>query len=296
MASKQFQGVYTAIVTPFRKDQSVDWTALESLVGLQIAGGVAGIVPCGTTGESPTLSEEEQGKVIAQVVKWVNKRCQVIAGTGSNSTAKTIHLSRHAEEVGADGLLIVNPYYNKPTQEGLYRHFVAVAESVKIPLVVYNIRGRTAVNVETPTLERIIKARSNVVAVKEASGDLNQMKQVLDVAPSYFSVLSGDDNLTYELLKLGGSGVVSVASNVIPKEMVELVQHCLAGEFDRAKTLHERYSKFFEGLFLETNPIPVKAALAMKGLCEEVYRLPICEMSADKRAVWKKMLEEYSLL
>ena len=293
---KTFQGVYTAIVTPFKKDQAIDWEALEKLVTLQIEGGVAGIVPCGTTGESPTLSEDEQLKVISQVIKWVGKRCQVVAGTGSNCTSKCISLSRHAVEAGADGLLIVNPYYNKPTQEGLYRHFTAVADATRIPIVLYNIRGRTGVNVETATLSRIVKTSPNVVAVKEASGDLNQMKQVLDASSSDFSVLSGDDNLTFELLKMGGAGVVSVASNLIPREMVDLTRYALANDYDRAQSIHDRFSQFFEGLFFETNPIPVKAALAMKGLCQEVYRLPLCEMSADKRTAWKKMLEDYALL
>ncbi len=291
-----FKGVYTAIITPFTEDGDVDLDSLKNLVEYQVEHGVSGIVPCGTTGESPTLSHEEHDKVIEKVVKWVGGRCQVIAGTGSNSTQEAIRLTKHAEHVGADAALVVNPYYNKPTQEGLYRHFKAVADSVKIPIVVYNIKGRTAVNVETSTLMRLIEDCKNIVAVKEASGDLEQMKDVIDNAPAEFDVLSGDDGITVDLIKAGGKGVVSVASNLIPEKMVQMVEEALSGSIEKAEELNESLKEFFEGEFMETNPIPIKAAMAMKGLCEEVYRLPMCEMRPEKREKWQQTLQAMGLI
>lgn len=291
-----FSGVYTAIITPFKKDESVDWDSLKKLVEFQIKNKVSGIVPCGTTGESPTLTHPEHDKVIEKVVEWAGGRCRVIAGTGSNSTAEAIRLTKHAEEAGADACLVVNPYYNKPTQEGLYRHFKAVADSVKVPIIVYNIKGRTAVNVETPTLMRLIKDCKNILAVKEASGDLNQMKDVLAHAPKTFSVLSGDDNMTLDLIKSGGHGVISVASNVIPDRMVAMVAAALKKDYAKAEKLNAEMAEFFKGCFIETNPIPIKAALAMMGMCEEVYRLPMCEMGAANREKWKGILETMGLI
>jgi 4-hydroxy-tetrahydrodipicolinate synthase len=294
--TKLFKGVYTAIVTPFNQDDSIDWDALKNLVEFQIENGVAGIVPCGTTGESPTLSHEEHDQVIEKIIEWVNKRCQVIAGTGSNATAEAIRLSQHAQEAGADGLLIVNPYYNKPTQEGLYRHFKTVANAVKIPVVVYNIKGRTAVNVETPTLMRLIKDCPNINAVKEASGDLDQMKDVIAQSPDDFSVLSGDDNITLDLIKAGGDGVVSVASNMIPDKMVAMVNAALDGNFEEAEKINNSLAEFFKGEFIETNPIPIKAALAMQGKIQEAYRLPMCEMAAENKKTWREILEKGGFL
>ena len=292
MVEKKFRGVYTAIVTPFKDDGSIDWDALKELVEFQIKSGVAGIVPCGTTGESPTLNNEEHEEVIKKVIEWSNKRCQVIAGTGSNSTAEAIALTQHAEKLGADACLIVNPYYNKPTQEGLFRHFKAAADSVKIPIIVYNIKGRTGVNVDTPTLMDIIIDCPNVLAVKEASGDLEQMKQVIKESPEHFCVLSGDDGITLDLIKAGGDGIVSVASNMLPKEMVEMVDLALSGGISEAEKVDAQLQPFLEGEFIETNPIPIKAALAMKGLIKENYRLPMCEMSEDNRKAWEKILKE----
>ncbi len=291
-----FRGVYTAIITPFNQDGSVDWDSLKNLVEFQIENNVAGIVPMGTTGESPTLSHEEHDKVIEKVIEWVDKRCTVIAGTGSNATSEAIRLTKHAEEAGADACLVVNPYYNKPTQEGLFRHFKAVADSVKIPIVVYNIKGRTGVNVETTTLVRLINACSNINAVKEASGNLEQMKDVISKAPEGFSVLSGDDGITLDLIKAGGNGVVSVASNMIPDKMVAMVDAALDGNMEEAESLNDEMAAFFEGEFIETNPIPIKAALAMRGMCKEVYRLPMCEMSKENKAKWKKILQDMKLL
>ena len=291
-----FKGVYTAIITPFKQDSSVDWDSLKKLVGFQIENKVAGIVPMGTTGESPTLSHDEHDKVIEKVIEWANKRCTVIAGTGSNSTAEAIRLTKHAAEAGADACLVVNPYYNKPTQEGLYRHFKAVADSVSLPIVVYNIKGRTGVNVETPTLMRLAKDCSNVLAVKEASGNLEQMKDVIANKADNFSVLSGDDGITLDLIKAGGHGVVSVAANLIPDKMVAMVDAALNGNTEEAEKLNSEMADFFEGEFIETNPIPIKLALAWKGMCEEVYRLPMCEMSSENKEKWKKILEDMKLL
>jgi len=290
------KGVFTAIITPFKEDGSLDEECLKKLIDFNIENGVSGIVPCGTTGESPTLNHDEHDRVIELTVQHINKRVPVIAGTGSNSTAEAIRLSKHAEEAGADGLLIVNPYYNKPTQEGLYRHFKAVADAVKIPVVVYNIKGRTGVNVETATLMRIVKDCSNVVAVKEASGDINQMKDVIAQRPKGFSVLSGDDNITLELIKAGGNGVVSVASNLVPDRMVAMVKAALDGNFEEAEKLNNELTPLFDVEFIETNPIPIKAALAMKGMIKEVYRLPMCELRPENKEKLKQVLTEMKII
>ena len=290
------KGVFTAIITPFKEDGSVDEECLKKLIDFNIDNGVSGIVPCGTTGESPTLSHEEHDRVIELTVQHVNKRVQVIAGTGSNSTAEAVRLTKHAEEVGVDGCLVVNPYYNKPTQEGLYRHFKAVADAVKIPIVVYNIKGRTAVNVETATLMRLARDCPNIVAVKEASGDINQMKEVISQRPEGFSVLSGDDNITLELIQAGGNGVVSVASNIVPDKMVAMVKSALEGNIEEASKINDELAPLFEVEFIETNPIPMKCALAMKGMCEEVYRLPMCELSPENKKKLKQVLTRMKII
>ena len=291
-----FKGVYTAIVTPFKEDESLDKKSFKKLIDFQIENGITGIVPCGTTGESPTLSHKEHDKVIELAVKHVNKRVAVIAGTGSNSTAEAIRLTKHAEEAGADACLLVNPYYNKPTQEGLYRHFKAIADSVKFPCIVYNIKGRTAVNVETSTLMRIVKDCKNVAAVKEASGDLNQMKEVIAQRPEGFSVLSGDDNMALDLIKAGGNGVISVASNAVPDRMVAMVKAALDGNFDEAEKLNKDLAPLFEAEFVETNPIPIKYMLALKGMCKEVYRLPLCELRPQSKEKVKKVLQDLKII
>ncbi len=293
---KNIQGVHTAIVTPFKKDESVDYTRLRELIEFQIKNGVRGIVPCGTTGESPTLSDEEHKKVIEETVKAVNKRVIVIAGAGSNSTREAIDLSKEAEALGADMILSVNPYYNKPTQEGLYRHFKAICSSVKIPVILYNIKGRTGVNVETPTLLRLIKDCRNLVGVKEASGDLNQIKDVIKQTPEDFFVFSGDDGITLELVKMGGDGLISVAANIIPKEVSTMVDYALKKDFKKAEELDKKLQPFFKAEFIETNPIPIKAALSMQGKIEEVYRLPLCEMSSKNRDELKKAMKELKLI
>ena len=288
--TKQFQGVYVAIITPFLDSGEIDWPIFEKLVERQVNAGVAGIVPCGTTGESPTLSGEEQNELIKRTVSLVNKRCQVIAGTGSNCTRTSIAKTKFAEELGVDACMVVNPYYNKPTQEGLYLHFSEVAKSVSVPIVVYNIMGRTGVNIETETLTRLINDCDNIAAVKEASGNLNQMSDVIAASPDNFSVLSGDDDLTLELIKRGGDGIISVAANLIPEQMVSMVSKALAGDMEAALKEEQTLKSLFEAQFVETNPIPIKAALAMKGLCKEVYRLPMCKISDENRTLLEKAL------
>jgi len=292
---KILSGVFTAIVTPFKEDESVDYEVLGKLIDFNLENGINGIVPCGTTGESPTLTEEEHTKVVKFTVDRVNKRGLVIAGTGSNSTTTAIALTKEAEKDGVDAALVVNPYYNKPTQEGLYRHFKAVADSVKIPIVVYNIKGRTGVNVETETLMRLAKDCENIVAVKEASGDMEQMKDVIAKRSKGFSVLSGDDGIALELIKNGGNGVVSVASNIIPKEMSEMISLALAGKIDDAEKKNSELAELFEKEFIETNPIPIKAMLAMKGMIKEVYRLPMCEMSVENRLIIADLAKKMKL-
>jgi len=293
---EKLRGVFTAIVTPFAEDGSVDYETLGKLIDFNIENGINGIVPCGTTGESPTLSEEEHTKVVKFTVDHVNKRVLVIAGTGSNCTKTAIELTKEAEKDGVDAALVVNPYYNKPSQEGLYRHFKAVADSVKIPIVIYNIKGRTGVNVNTDTLVRLANDCKNIVAVKEASGDMEQMKEVIAKRPDGFSVLSGDDGLAFELIKNGGDGLVSVASNVVPKEVSEMVASALAGDFEKAEKKNSFLAELFSKEFIETNPIPIKAMLAMQGKVKEIYRLPICELSLENRVIIKDLMQRMSLL
>ncbi len=291
-----FQGAITAIVTPFRKDESLDLAALRNLVEFQIKNKIDGIVPCGTTGESPTLEHDEHKIVVQTVIDTANGRTKVIAGAGSNSTKHAVELTEMAADLGADATLHVSPYYNKPTQEGLFRHFSAVAKAADIPVILYNIKGRTAVNIETSTLARLAREHSNIIAVKEASGDINQMQDVLKTLPKSFDVLSGDDNMTYPLMKMGGRGVISVAGNIIPGEIKKLTDYCLAKDFSKAEELHNRLMPLFKGIFIETNPIPVKAALAMKGMISESYRLPICGMQKENREKLKGILEELEVI
>ncbi len=296
-----FQGVYTALVTPFNTDGQIDWPALEALVQRQLEAGVAGLVPMGTTGESPTLSNEEHDLIIEKVTQLCKGQCQVIAGTGSNATAAAIRTTRAAAEAGVDGCLIVNPYYNKPTQQGLYLHFRAIADAVDIPIMLYNIQGRSGVNLETETLLRLISDCPNIVAVKEASGNLEQIQAVITQTPAHFQVLSGDDNLTLDLIKSGGQGVVSVASNLVPGQIVALVNAALAAqkeqiEWQRAEQLHHQLTPLFEVQMIETNPIPIKAAMAMQGQMKEIYRLPLCPLSEAHRQQLHDVLTEMGLL
>jgi len=290
-----YQGVLTALVTPFTAKGAVDESALKRLVEEQIAAGVQGLVPMGTTGESPTLSHEEHLAVVAKVVEWTKGRVPVIAGTGSNSTDEALHLTRRARELGASASLQVVPYYNKPSQEGMYQHFWTIAEAVDLPMIVYNIAGRTGRNMETDTLMRLA-AHPRIVGVKEASGDLGQMMDVLARRPQGFTVLSGDDNLLFPLLALGGDGVISVASHLIPSELVQLVAEFRAGQWSEARALHYRWMLLFKVLFLETNPIPVKTALALQGKIENAFRLPLCALDEAKTNALRSVLKTHGLL
>jgi 4-hydroxy-tetrahydrodipicolinate synthase len=289
------QGVFTAIVTPFNEDKSINEEELKRLVDFNIENGVSGIVPMGTTGESPTLNHEEHVHVIELVCKQVNKRVPVIAGTGSNSTKEALFMTSKAKELGADASLQVAPYYNKPTQEGFFRHFTTIADEVGLPIIVYNIPGRTGKNIETDTMARLAQ-HPNIIGVKEASGSLPQMMEVIDRTPDDFVVLSGDDNLTLPLMAAGGKGVVSVASNIIPDRMSKMVSAGLNGDFEKMRKTHYELLPFFKVEFIETNPIPIKTALAMKGVIKEVFRLPMCEMNPENKKKLKKVLEELRII
>ena len=293
--SAKFQGSFVALVTPFRNG-NVDEPKLRELIEFHVTHGTDGIIPCGTTGESPTLSHDEHKRLIEVVIEAARGRLKVVAGTGSNSTAEAIDLTRHAERAGAAGALVVNPYYNKPTQDGLYRHFRAVAETVAIPILVYNIQSRTAVNVETATLERLVRDVKNVAGVKEASGSLDQMSQVIAACGPDFSVLSGDDNITLPLLAIGGHGVVSVIANILPRETAEMVHAALDGDWKRARDLHYRLFPLARAAFLETNPIPIKEAMGMAGMIEPEFRLPMCRMSDANRERLRAVLTQYALV
>ena len=277
-----FKGVFTALITPFTEYNTVDYASLEKLVDAQIEAGIDGLVPCGTTGESPTLSHEEHDRVIAQTIKFAAGRVPVIAGTGSNATNEAIRLSQHAQDSGVDAVLLVNPYYNKPTQKGLYLHFKAIADSVSVPCILYNIKGRTGVNLETETLLRLESECPNIVAVKEASGSLDQMSSVISKTDDAFSVLSGDDNLSLELIRRGGDGVISVASNLFPKEMARMIHAALDGNFEEAEKYNSWFEEFFKVCFVETNPIPIKTAMAKEGYCKEIFRLPLCTLESEE--------------
>ena len=289
-----FQGSLVALVTPFR-DGQVDEPKLRELVEFHVANGTDAIIPCGTTGESPTLSHDEHKRVVEVVIEAARGRVPVVAGTGSNSTTEAIDLTAHAKKAGAAGALVVNPYYNKPTQEGLYRHFKAIAEGVDIPILVYNIQSRTAVNVETDTLARLAKI-PNIVGVKEASGSLDQMTQVILACGPDFSVLSGDDNLTLPLMAVGGRGVVSVVANIVPRDTAEMAHAALEGDWKRARDLFHRLFPLCRAMFIETNPIPVKEAMAMLGMIAPEFRLPLCRMADPNRERLKTVLQQFGLL
>jgi len=290
-----FTGVFTALVTPFNEKKEIDRECLKKIVRFQLDKGISGLVPVGTTGESPTVSHEENMDVIEMVVKAVNGKVPVIAGTGSNSTDEAIRMTKIAKHIGADASLQVSPYYNKPTQEGLYQHFMAIADAVDLPMVVYNIPGRTGVNIKTDTLMRLAK-HDNIVAVKEASGDLNQMMDVIRRKPSDFNVLSGDDNLALPLTLMGGNGVISVASNIIPKWMEEMIQAARKGDVEKAKTIHYELLPLFKAMFLETNPIPVKWAMSEMGLVKDIFRLPLCSPAEETKVKIREVLKNQGLI
>ena len=295
MTRPTFQGSIVALITPFRNGK-IDEAKLRELVNLHAAQGTDAIVPCGTTGESPTLSHDEHKRVVEIVIEEARGRLPIIAGTGSNSTAEAIDLTAHAKKSGATAALVVNPYYNKPTQEGLYRHFRAVAETVDIPIILYNIAGRTAVNVETDTLARLVRDCPSIVGVKEASGSLDQMTQVILACGPDFSVLSGDDNITLPLMSVGGRGVISVIANFVPRETSEMTHAALAGDWKLARELHLKLFPLSRAMFMETNPIPVKETMALMGMIEPEYRLPMCRMSDANRQRLVTVLEPFGLI
>ncbi len=290
-----FTGTYTAIVTPF-KDGQIDEAALARLIKLQIKGGVDGIVPVGTTGESATLDYEEHIRVIALSVKLAAGKTKVIAGTGGNSTKEAIFLTQEAEKAGADASLQVAPYYNKPTQEGVFQHFRAVARSTKLPLILYSIPGRCGIEIGVDTVKRLAAECESIIAIKEAGGNPDRVSQLRAALGPKFTILSGDDSLTLPFMAVGAQGVVSVASNVIPRQVVQMVKTFAFGKSAAALKLHQRFYPVFKDLFIETNPVPVKAALAMMGVMEEEYRLPLVPMAAANREKLAKTLESCGVL
>jgi 4-hydroxy-tetrahydrodipicolinate synthase len=289
-----FQGSIVAIVTPFKKGK-VDEKALGDLIEWHIAQGTNGIVPCGTTGESATLDYEEHYRVIEITVKTVNRRIPVIAGTGANATDETIMITKQARKSGANAALLVSPYYNKPTQEGLYRHYKAVAEAVDMPIALYNVPGRTAVNILPSTVARLAEI-DNIVAIKEATGDMKQVSEVIRLCGNRITVVSGDDFTTLPLLALGGKGVISVSANVAPNDVSMMCSLWMKGQHDKARAIHYKLEPLNAAMFIETNPIPVKTALAMMGKIHEEFRLPLCEMSPANKDKLKKVLVDWKLI
>ncbi|NPA62046.1 MAG: 4-hydroxy-tetrahydrodipicolinate synthase [Methanococci archaeon] len=287
-----FKGVYPAIITPF-KNGDVDFEGLEDHLNFLIENGVSGVVAVGTTGESPTLSHEEHKKVIEKVVDIANGKIQVIAGAGSNCTREAVELSIFAEDVGADAILSITPYYNKPTQEGLKKHFEKIAQSVNIPIVLYNVPSRTALNLEPRTVKILSEEYSNISAVKEANPNLSQVSELIQ---NGITVLSGNDELTLPIISLGGQGVVSVVANIVPKEFVEMVDSALKGDFEKAREIHYKLFPLMKAMFIETNPIPVKTALNMMGRPAGELRLPLCEMSSEHKQVLEKILKDLGLI
>ncbi len=286
-----FGGTYTALITPFTPANQIDWPAFERLINHQIAAGITGLVFVGTTGESPTLTPQEHKEILRRSVEFVGGRCQVIHGTGSNNTRESIEFATVAAEAGADGHLVINPYYNKPTQDGLLRHFTAVADAAELPVIVYNIQGRTAVNLETDTLLRLAQHR-NIVGVKEASGNMAQIMDVIRRTPDDFAVLSGDDALTLPLMACGGDGLVSVISNALPRSTVALVNHCLEGRWDEARTAFYQLLDLMQLSMIETNPIPIKYMMHQLGYCTKEVRLPLCEPSSVTVEAVRRALEQ----
>ena len=289
-----FSGSMVALVTPFKNGQ-VDWPSLEALVDFHLQNGTNGIVPCGTTGESATLSHAEHDEVIRTVIKAVNKRVPVIAGTGSNSTDEAVRLTKEAERSGADGALMISPYYNRPTQEGIYQHYKKVASEVGIPLIVYNIPGRTGSKIEPETLARLREIK-NVAGVKEATGSVDQAIDVIRLCGDRLAVYSGEDSLIYSIMALGGKGVISTVANVAPKQTAQLTESCLAGKWDDARELQFQLIPLIRSLFIETNPIPVKTALALMGKCTGELRLPMTAMAEGNLPKLKTALSNFSLL
>lgn len=297
MAAKiKFQGTATAIITPFKKDGSIDEPALRRFVDFQIKGGVEALVPVGTTGENPTLNAGEQKRVIEIVMEQAKKRVKIFAGAGSNNTTEVIEKVKFAKWVGADAALVVGPYYNKPTQNGYFQHFSAIANAVDIPLIIYNVPGRTGGNIEASTMLKMAEEIPSVLMAKEASGNLGQIMEIARNCPKHFSILSGDDAFAYPMIALGCDGCISVVSNEVPKEYSDLIRFCLKGNWKKALPLQYRLLPLMNINFIESSPIPVKAALAMMGMIEEAYRLPMVPITEPSRLKLKKVLEELKLV
>jgi 4-hydroxy-tetrahydrodipicolinate synthase len=287
-----FRGTFTALVTPFRNGD-VDLAAFEKLIEAQIAAGITGIVAVGTTGESPTLTHDEKEELIKRAVKIANKRCKVLAGTGSNSTRSAIEATKLAEEAGVDGALLVAPYNNKPSQEGLFRHFKAIAGATSLPIMLYNIPGRCSVDIAADTVVRLAESCRNIVSIKEASGSVERVGELRRRLPEEFTILSGDDSLTLPFMSIGAAGVVSVASNLFPAEVCSLVRACGSGDLNSAQTLQRELMPLFKDLFIEPNPVPVKTALGWRGVMSGEVRLPLCEMSEANQARLRKTLPAF---
>tara|TARA_Y100000588_G_C14162252_1_gene885321 strand:+ start:455 stop:1333 length:879 start_codon:yes stop_codon:yes gene_type:complete len=290
-----FTGLYTALVTPFKKGR-LDERSLKDLIDIQLKAGVDGIVPVGTTGESPTVDFEEHVRIIELAVYYAKGKCKVIAGSGANSTEEAIYLTKSAEYAGADGSLQVSPYYNKPSQEGIYAHFSEIAKSTNLPIILYSIPGRCNVEIGVNTVSRLANDCPNIRCIKEAGGDADRVSQLRAVLPKAFTILSGDDALTLPFMSVGAQGVISVASNLLPKQLTKMVHSYLKGDHKAALKLHDKYYTLFKDLFIETNPVPVKAALAMKGLVKEEYRLPLVKMHPDNRRCLRGTLKSAGVI
>ncbi len=293
---KKFRGTGTALVTPFKKDGTIDETALRKLVDYQIAGGVEAIIPIGTTGESPSISSDEHCRILEIVIERSRGRIKVFAGSGSNYTKRAIELTHLAKDLGADAAILVAPYYNKPTQEGYFQHYRAVAEAVDIPLIVYNVPGRTGGNITASTTLRMAEEIPSIMAVKEASGNIAQIMEIARNRPKHFSLLSGDDAITLPILSVGGDGCISVVANQLPKDFSDMVRAGLSGNWKKALQLHNKLLPLMNANFIETNPIPVKASLAMMGMINEVYRLPLVPMGSKNKKVLKQILHNLHLV
>ncbi len=290
-----FQGSIVALITPF-KDGEVDYEALENLIEFHINHGTDAILVCGTTGESPTLTFEEHDEVIEFVVKKAKGRIKVIAGTGANATHEAVDLTAHAKEVGADAALLVVPYYNKPTQEGIYKHFATVAEEVDIPIILYNIPSRTGVEIAPETIYRLVKDYPNIIGSKESTPNMDRISTLYNMLGDNFIILSGDDSLTLPMMALGAKGVISVANNILPREVKQLTEYALQGNFEDARKLHYYLLDLFKVLFIETNPIPVKTACWMMGMCEKEFRLPLCGMKPENEKKLEEVLRKYGIV
>ncbi len=295
MDRKRFHGSIVALVTPFAAN-GLDETAYKKLVEWQIKEGTNGIVPCGTTGESPTLSEKEHNRVVEITIEAVNKRVPVIAGAGSNSTAEAVNYTKHAAKAGADAVLVVTPYYNKPTNKGIYLHYKAISEAANIPIILYNIAGRTAKNIEPELMAKLAGDFKNIIGVKEASGSLEQMLRIKEICPNDFLLISGDDMLTLPILSIGGVGVISVAANIVPRDVVGVINAFNKGDLKLAQTINSKLVPLIRSLFIETNPIPVKKAAELMGLCNGALRLPMCDMEDANLSKLKEALKQYGLI